>query len=599
MARKKIVPIKYTSRDFQSIKKDLVDHARRYYPNTFKDFNEASFGSLMFDTVAYVGDMLSFYLDYSVNESFLESSIQYENVLNHAETMGYKFRNSPSSTGMCDFYVAVPASNITGQPDLNYSPVILAGTTLQSTNGTIFTLVENVSFEAAGYGDKEVFLRDDDTGVVTYYLLRSHGRVVSGELVEQEVVVGDFERFKKITILGADIGQIVSVTDSEGKDYHEVDYLSQNIVYKAIPNLGDNKDTVPSIFKPFTVPRRYVVKEKRDRVVLQFGYGSEDELKNKSITDPSEIVLQVDGRNYVTDSTFDPTKITKTDKFGVAPANTTMLIRYRRNTNENTNVGVGQVTQVTKLNIRFKNQSELNFGIREFIASNIEVDNPEPIIGDVSVPTTEEIKIRALDIYAMQNRAVTVQDYKAAIYSMPPQFGAIKRCSVIRDQESGRRNLKLYVISEDASGNLIPTNKTIKNNLRNYLNNIKMIGDTIDIVDAKIVNIGIEFEIVVEREVNKHDTYIKCVNEIVEEFEIAKEIGEPFDKTDINRALKSVDGVNKVEDVRLVNKSGGIYSDEEYDIDGNSSNTGLMLSVENDMILEIKYPYNDISGQVK
>ena len=139
MARKKIVPIKYTSRDFQSIKKDLVDHARRYYPNTFKDFNEASFGSLMFDTVAYVGDMLSFYLDYSVNESFLESSIQYENVINHANQMGYKFHNSPSSTGVCDFYVAVPASAITGEPDTNYFPILGAGTTLQSTNGTVFT----------------------------------------------------------------------------------------------------------------------------------------------------------------------------------------------------------------------------------------------------------------------------------------------------------------------------------------------------------------------------------------------------------------------------------------------------------------------------
>lgn len=598
MARKKIVPVKYTSRDFNSIKKDLVDHAKRYYPDTYKDFNEASFGSLMLDTVAYVGDMLSFYLDYSVNESFLESAIQYENVLNQASQLGYKFHNSPSSTGVCDFYVAVPALNITGEPDSRYLPVLLAGTQLQSTNGTIFTLVENVSFEAAAYGDREIFTRSDD-GVVLYYLLRSHGQVVSGEMIEQEIVIGDFERFVKAEILGSDIGQIVSVHDSEGRQYYEVDYLSQNIIYKAIPNLGDNKESVPSIFKPFSVPRRYVVEEKRDRVILQFGHGSEDELKDRSLVDPADIVLQVDGRNYITDSTFDPVKITKTDKFGVAPANTTLLVKYRRNTNENVNVSSGQLTEIVSPIVRFKDQTNLNAAIVQYISSNIEVDNPDAILGDISVPTTEEIKIRSYDIYAMQNRAVTVQDYKAAVYSMPAQFGTVKRCTAYRDADSSRRNLKLVVISEDASGKLVETNQTIKNNLRNYINNIKIINDTIDIVDARIVNIGIDFEIRVEREVNKTDVYTECVNQIIEELEIAKEIGESFYKTDIIRVLKNVDGVIDVLFVKFNNKMGGVYSSEELDIDNNMSREGTVLSIEKDMILEVKYPYADIVGNVR
>tara|TARA_Y100000592_G_C5482395_1_gene326485 strand:- start:12664 stop:14460 length:1797 start_codon:yes stop_codon:yes gene_type:complete len=598
MSRKKIVPVKYTSRDFHSIKKDLVDHAKRYYPNTFKDFNDASFGSLMLDTVAYVGDMLSFYLDYSVNESFLETSIEYENVLNHANQLGYKYRNSPSSTGICDFYVAVPASTITGGPNESYFPIILAGTTLQSTNGTMFTLVENVSFESAGYGDREVYERDDN-GVVTYYLLRAHGRVVSGELVEEEIVIGDFERFKKATIVGTDIGEVVSVFDSEGKEYFEVDYLSQNIIYKAIPNLGDNKETVPSIFKPFAVPRRFVVEQKRDRTVLQFGYGSEEELKNKSLVDPADIALQVDGRTYVTDSSFDPIRITKTDKFGVAPANTTLVVTYRKNTNENVNVGTSQITEITKTKVRFKNQSDLNFAVRQYIISNIEVDNPEPILGDISTPTTEEIKRRAIDIYAMQNRAVTIQDYKAAVYSMPAQFGAVKRCSIERDVDSGRRNLKIYVLAEDANGKFIATNETLKNNLRNYLNNIKMINDTADIIDASVVNICIEFEIRVEREVNKEDARIRCINEIVDELEIPKEIGEPFYTTDIIRILRNVDGVIDVLNVKLINKVGGIYSDVEHPIESNMSAEGTILSVESDMVLEVKYPFDDIVGIVK
>jgi hypothetical protein len=188
----------------------------------------------------------------------------------------------------------------------------------------------------------------------------------------------------------------------------------------------------------------------------------------------------------------------------------------------------------------------------------VEVDNPDPILGDITAPATDEIKRRALDMYAMQNRAVTAQDYKAAIYSMPGQFGSVKRCHVSRDVDSARRNLKIHVISEDANGNFIATNETIKNNLRNYLKN----------------------------------------NEIIDELEVPKEIGEPFNKIDIVSVLKNIDGVVQVVDVKLVNKSGGLYSDEEFDIQNNLSKDGLVLSVKENMVLEVKYPFSDIIGSV-
>ena len=140
---KKIVPVDYTARDFDSIKTELVEYARRYYSDTFRDFNEASFGALMLDTVSYVGDMLSFYMDYQANESFVDTSIEYDNVVNHARRLGYKYRGNPTSTGMGTFYVMVPANNL-GTPDTDYMPILKRGSIFSSTAGNQYMLNEDI-----------------------------------------------------------------------------------------------------------------------------------------------------------------------------------------------------------------------------------------------------------------------------------------------------------------------------------------------------------------------------------------------------------------------------------------------------------------------
>lgn len=118
---KRTIPINYTSRDFETIKRDLVEHARRYYPDNFKDFSENSFGSLMLDTVAYVGDILSFYLDYAVNESYISTSIEYDNIVKLSRQMGYKYKRNAAATGVLSFYILVPASADGVEPDYRYA----------------------------------------------------------------------------------------------------------------------------------------------------------------------------------------------------------------------------------------------------------------------------------------------------------------------------------------------------------------------------------------------------------------------------------------------------------------------------------------------
>ena len=192
-------PIKYTSRDFDSIKNDLIEHAKRYYPDTFKDFNEASFGALMLDTVAYVGDILSFYLDYQVNESFLDSAIEYDNVIRLARQMGYKFKSNPASFGTVAIYCIVPASSTGLGPDTSYLPLLKKGTELSSTSGNVFMLDNEVRFDDPS-NEIVVARTDSSTGLPTHYAIRSYGRVVSGLFSVQKISVGSFERFRRIKL---------------------------------------------------------------------------------------------------------------------------------------------------------------------------------------------------------------------------------------------------------------------------------------------------------------------------------------------------------------------------------------------------------------
>ena len=176
---------------------------------------------------------------------------------------------------------------------------------------------------------------------------------------------------------------------------------------------------------------------------MQFGFGSETELKTESVLDPRTVTLQRSGKNYVTDSSFDPTKLTETDKLGISPANTSLTIIYRTNTRNNVNVSTGRLTKASRPILDFSNITELNIDTVKTVRQSIEVNNESPIIGDVSTPTSEELKRRIYDNFATQNRAVTKLDYVSTIYSMPPQFGAIKRAMVVRDDDSFKRNLNI------------------------------------------------------------------------------------------------------------------------------------------------------------
>ena len=352
--RKKAVSIKYSSRDFNSIKEDLVAYAKRYYPDSFKDFNDASFGSLMLDTVAYVGDVLSFYVDYQANESFLDSAIQYDSIIRIGQQLGYKFQGSQGTFGTVALYVLVPASATGLGPDSKYIPILRKGATFTSSDGGSYILNESVDFSDPA-NEIVVAEQNSTTSIPTKYAIRAFGQVISGEVDNEEFSFGDYRRFPSVTLSNPNIVEILDVVDSEGNRYFEVENLSQNVVFVDVPNLGARSDSAKSLLKPLIVPRRYVVQNFLSRTQLQFGFGSKDNLTNNLIPDPTEITLDIHGRDYVTNASFDPSKLTKSDALGIAPQNTTLTITYRVNTVRSANAAVGAISNVAEKRFDFPN----------------------------------------------------------------------------------------------------------------------------------------------------------------------------------------------------------------------------------------------------
>ena len=597
---KKLQPINYTSRDFDSIRRDLEGYAQRYYPNTYKDFNEAGFGSLMLDTVSYIGDILSFYLDYQTNESFLDSAVEYNNVVRLAKQMGFKLNPNPSSYGTITFYIAVPSSTTAGgAPDLSYAPVLKGGSTVGSTGGGAYMLLEDIDFS----NNSNLVVAgaiNSATDQPNSFIIRALGRVVSGRLQRQVADVGSFQKFLRIPLATNKLAEVISVTDSEGHRYYEVDNLSQNIVYKAIRNTNADRNTAPTIMKAVPVARRFVVEYDGDETFLQFGYGSDSELLSNSIADPSTVIMDLHGRDYITDKEFDPTNLIKSDKFGIAPANTTLTINYRSNTTRDVNAATNTVVEVGTANFKFKNQGTLDLVKRNNVTNSMELTNESPIVGGVSMPSSEEIRQRVISYFATQHRAVTLQDYQTLCYAMPAKFGSIKRVAPARDFSEFKRNLNLYIISEDpTTGKLTEANATLKTNLKTWMSQYKMINDTIDILNARIANFAIEYVISVDYETNKYTTINKADGALRKHFSNIKDIGESINISEIYKILHNIPGVVDASSVNIISKSGGNYSQVSYDFDAALSANGLYVEALKDIIFELKYPNMDIKGSIR
>jgi hypothetical protein len=594
----KKVAINYTNKDFDSIKSDLVNYARKYYADTYKDFSEAGFGSLMMDTVAYVGDMLSFYTDYQANESFLETAIEYDNVVRHARQLGYRLNKSPSSYGTISLYLIVPATPA-GEPNNAYIPVLKQGASFSSDTNSRFSLTGDVDF-ADAKNKIVVASVNSVTGLPLSYAIQSFGQVVSGRITEQLVPVGNYERFFSVKLAGKQIADIVSVEDSEGNEYFEVENLSQNLIYESITNnnSSDREDT-PSLLKQKYISRRFVTETTRNITTLQFGTGDESSDTSTGISDPSSVVMFAYGKNYITDTAIDPSRLIDSNKFGVAPSNTTLRVVYRVNSGATNNIAAGGLSGILNARFSFENENDLSPSLVNTVVGSLEANNDTPIVGTVALPTSTEVKIRSQGVFASQHRAVTREDYMNLVYAMPERYGMIKRVNVIQDNRSFKRNLNLYIVSEDSNGKLVQSNQSLKSNLKTWLNKNKMIADSIDMLDAKIVNFGIQFEAIGEVNQDNVDLLSEAVAALGNKFDKYYDISENIYISDIYSTLKNVEGILDVVSAKVFLRVGGAYSDVFYDMEENISPDGRMINIPNNVIVELKSPNIDIKGVIR
>lgn len=591
----------FTNVVFDDIKQKLVRRMRSQYPNAYSDFNKSSFGSMMLDLMSMMSEQLNFYTQFVANENYPQTARSAYSLGFHAQTAGKSVFNSYSSSGILKVTTYLPADPATNsQPDTRYRHTILKGTKFQGQSGAIFTSTEDVSINFSEDQSVGTTFSQDGSGI-TYYLYQVDVPVVSGEERSFSVTVPEYQKFLKIEVKDLNVTDIIKVLDSSDNEYYRVENLSQNVIYKGVTDQDYENSQVSSKLIPFPVPRRYMIEVEGDRMFLVFGYGSEDSLKVRPVADPSQVSLLRPGQDYVFDTDFDPSKLLSTDKFGVSPQNTTLRISYRANTVENSNAAANSVNTISGLKVSFENPDILlpsNRNKVDFIRQSMACENPQPINGSIQFETTQELSQAITSARRAQARAVTAKDYETVAYLMPSSFGSVKRVSVVKDKNDLTRNLNMYVMAENSLKKLEKASAALKDNLKRWVNEYRMVSDSIDIFDAEILNLGLEMEIVLRSDANPQTALSSIRGKLFEDLSlVAPEIGQHFSIGMVEQILSSMPIVSRVGKIKVVVKNGEGYSDTRFDIKNNTSLDGGKILIPENIIWEIKNK-RDIIGRI-
>ena len=594
--------INYLSKDFSSIRNDLNEYAKRYYSDTLGDLSEASINSFFIESVAYVGDVLSYYLDYQANESFLPTALETKNILNLAKSLGYKETNTTTTVGKVTLYMLLPSDG-NNSPDYLKAPTILKGTTLSSFNGEVdFIISDDIEINEDTIGANYVVARTNAVGVPTYYAVKITAPVISGVITEETYSIDSFTKFRKLTLNNPNTVEVLSIIDADGNDYYEVPNLSQNIIYRSFDNTDiTTNGVVKKILRPVSAIRRFVFAYDNSTPYVMFGakeYNLEDDLSINPIAEPSKFIINKYNNDFLQDFSFEPNQLLNGDTFGIGPSNTVLTIRSRSNTGTNNNVSAGQLKIIKSLAYKFKNSVTIASDVKDTIISSVQVVNEEAIIGETVAISNDDVKQDAGMVFQSQNRAVTGKDYEAVSYMMPAKYGSIKRCRAEKDPTSLKNNINLFVVCADEFDRLQRANSKLKENLKYWLSEYKLITDSVDILDAKIINFGINYTIMVDPNYDKLEIKNKVDEQLKFIYSFAPQIGETFNVLDIYRNIQKITGVLDIKDIKILNKTGVGYSQTPFNVEQNTSSDGNTILIPRNTIYEIKFPSRDIIGKV-
>jgi hypothetical protein len=612
--------IRYIDRNFNDFRNSLIEYSKTYFPNTYNDFTPDSTGMLFIEMASYVGDVLSFYLDNQVQETFIQHAREDQNLYNMAYMLGYHTKVTTAASVNIDFYQQLPAktSGSTTIPDFDYTLLIPENTSINNAAGDSSFIIEDVvdfSFSSS-MDPTELSVYQISAGEPTGYLLKKTRKAISATINTQTFSFANGIRFDTRNINDSDIIGILDVFDSEGNEWYEVPNLAQENVFDTIRNTNTNDPNVPDdgegndspyLLQLKQVQRRFVSRfENSGSLQLQFGAGNFGDNDEEIIPNPDNVGLGLPFEKTKLTTAFSPTNFVFTNTYGIAPANTTLTVRYLTGGGVSSNVEGGTLNDVDSTNVVFNNSNLTNSTLADTIFNSLASNNSSAAVGGQDGDTIEEIRQNALGNFQNQLRTVTKEDYLIRALSMPSNLGTIAMAYAepvkVGEYESGTLPaiLDLYILSYDIDKKLKVASSIIKRNLKTYLSEYRMINDAINIKDAFIINIGVTFDIVVRPNYNNNEILTKCITALTNYFNIDKwQINQPIILGDIYILLDKVEGVQTVKNISIENLAGTAlgYSEYAYDVTTATIDSIVYPSID-PMVFEIKYPNTDIKGRV-
>jgi phage-related baseplate assembly protein len=637
--------VKYLNKDFNQFKDALIEHAKTYFPNSYNDFNESSPGMMFIEMAAYVGDVLSYYVDNQFKESLLAYAEETKSVYQIAQSMGYKPRVISAANAEVDVFQTVPAigSGTENRADLRYGQVLKEGSEFASTSGVKFYSSQDISFQfTSSASPMNISVYESSAGTPVTYLLKKSVACMSGTQKSEQFSFNNAKRYDKIRLSQTGITEIISCTDSDGNNWHQVPFLAQDTVFIESNNTADLSpqdsqfaDKAPYLLKLKKTSRRFTTFITTEGLTeLRFGAGVSSNPDEEIIPNPDNVGSSLPSGVASIDRTFDPSNFLNTKAYGLAPANTTLTIVYRYGGGTSHNVNSNTINRVTNALFGPPATSGLSQVLISNAQSSFAISNELSAAGGRGQESVIEVKNNALAYFQAQGRTITKEDYMMRVMTMPSRFGSVAKVYIVQDEQiqagkdldpktggSAGKNLptantrvanplalNLYVLGYTQTRKLNVLNNVVKRNLATYLSEYRPVTDAVNIKDAYIINIGIRFSIVSRVGYNKQEVLLRCIDAVKLFFAPDKwQINQPIITQDLIQDIALVDGVASVvppvEDnpeksqLLIFNRyeKGSGYSGNIYDLDS-ATKDGVIYPSLDPSIFELKFPSQDIEA---
>ena len=628
--------INYTSKDFSTIKADLIEYTKSYFPDTYKDFNETSPGMMLIELSSYVGDVLSYYVDYNYKENILSTATEKRNVRRLAEFLGYKTPNKTPSIVKLKVTAEIDA-NSDGTPDYSDVPdQITNGLQIQSNidSELLFETTGVIDFSISGSPDTPSISAPnlDTNGEASSYTLTRYVQAISAQTKTKSFTITSPTKFLELNLNEDNVIEILNCTDSSGEKWYEVDYLSQERILKEThytdDDAGRNNNgydqgdiTATSLISiPYTLDyintnKKFVTNFDVDTnsTKLMFGNGlykyNVTGSSNSSIfTTIEQNGLTLNGQAFSSvNSNTNDLLGTNSLNMGETPTNTILTVQYRVGGGPDSNAQVGELTTISDG------------------TTGITVTNDEPSTGGTDGQTVEEIRHNAKAYFSSQNRCVTRQDYQARILNLPAKFGNIAKCYVERVDDTG--GLFVSTLSYNQNKQLVQTPELVLRNIMTYLNQYRMINDQLDfgftlsdtLFSGYNINFGVKFEVNSDRRVNPSDVKIEVINTIKNFFKVERmQFRQSINMNDLQYNILGIEGVIGIKELKLFQNGndfgisrnmanyqadGDVISNGEsdygfeYSFSGAEEN-GIIRPSLTPSVFELRDPDRDIYGKV-